>query len=380
MALRHDHFDEGRADDRTIVVVFLRGGADGLTLVPPCGDDGYQRARPVLGVSAADAIALDGTFHLNPALAPLRRHFDDGRLRIVHGAGSGDTTRSHFEAQDLMEHGGERGGGWLGRFLLARAHVPGPLDAVAIGTTLPEALRGAPGGTVIQSIDDVELAGDPALFEAISGLYGSIRSDPSGLARGARGTLEAIERLHALRAEPNIPANGAEYPDSGLGRGLREVARLKKANVGLVASTIDSEGWDTHFVQQSLIGGLMDDLARSLDAFHRDLGSHASSTTVVVMTEFGRRVQENTSFGTDHGRGSVMVVLDDDPPGGAGVEAHFDSLAQATLEGPGDLPVSIDYRDVLRPILQRHEPGLDLSEVLGQPSEGHRTVDHGSMS
>src|SRR4030095_12001842 len=97
----------------TLVVVFLRGGADGLSLVPPVGDDAYHRARPTLRVNRDDAIDPDGGFGLNRALAPLEPHFKEGRLAIVHGAGSQDTTRSHFEAQDFMEHGGPLGGGWL---------------------------------------------------------------------------------------------------------------------------------------------------------------------------------------------------------------------------------------------------------------------------
>src|ERR1700688_2939536 len=143
--------------DRTqaLLVIFLRGAADGLTLVPPLEDDNYYRSRPRIGVAKKDAIRLNGFFALHSLLKPLKRSWDDGHLAIVHAAGSEDDSRSHFDAQDFMEHGGVAGGGWLGRFLRLRDRSPqSPLSAVALGKTFPEVLRGAPSVTVLQSMDD----------------------------------------------------------------------------------------------------------------------------------------------------------------------------------------------------------------------------------
>src|SRR6267378_866665 len=125
----------GNGDQRqTLVVVFLRGGADGLNLVAPLDDDGYYRARPRIAIGKKECVALDGFYGLNPLLKPLEPAYKDGALAIVHAAGSEDSTRSHFEAQDLMEHGGITAGGWLGRFLRAQNKVTsGPLAAVALG-------------------------------------------------------------------------------------------------------------------------------------------------------------------------------------------------------------------------------------------------------
>ena len=163
----------GNGDERrTLVVVFLRGGADGLNLVAPLGDDGYYRSRPRIAVSKKEAVPLDGFYGLNPLLKPLETAYKDGALAVIHAAGSEDDTRSHFEAQDLMEHGGITGGGWLGRFLRAQAGVTsGPLAAVALGKAIPECLRGAPAATVLQSLDDFSLGGDrPHLTEALAKL------------------------------------------------------------------------------------------------------------------------------------------------------------------------------------------------------------------
>src|SRR6478672_10739966 len=143
----------GKGDQRhALVVIFLRGGADGLNMVAPLQDDGYYRARPRIAIPKAAAAPLDGFFGLNPLLKELAPAYHDGALAIVHAAGSEDDTRSHFEAQDLMEHGGLAGGGWLGRFLRAQASdTVGPLSAVALGRTVPECLRGAPTATVLES-------------------------------------------------------------------------------------------------------------------------------------------------------------------------------------------------------------------------------------
>jgi len=359
---RCDYYDREISVDRVLVIVFLRGGADGLTLVPPLADDVYHRSRPTLAVGEGGAIDLDGYFGLNTSLRPLMSRYEAGDLAIVHGAGSEDTTRSHFEAQDFMEHGGERGGGWLGRYLRARGGVPSALGAVAIGTTLPESLRGAPSGAVIQTIRDFSLGEDrdDAFTDALGRLYAR---ETGAVGRSARETLEAIRRLRALRSEPGEPDGGAEYPETEFGRGLREIARLIKADLGLVASTIDLGNWDTHFGQAALIDNLMDQLARGLDAFVTDLAGEASRVTVVCMTEFGRRLRENSSLGTDHGLASVMFVLGAGVEGGR-VHARWRDLGRVDLQGPGDVPVGFNYRDVLAPILRAHSPEINLEAVF----------------
>lgn len=349
-------------DARALVVIFLRGGADGLTLVPPLGDDDYHRARPQLRVRERDAVRLDDFFGLHPRLAGLAPLYAEGDLAIVHAVGSEDVTRSHFEAQDLMEHGGLAAGGWLGRFLRYRpGRQPGALAAVAIGAELPECLRGAPAVSVFRSVDELSL-GERAhvLAPQLARLYGA-RGDALGAA--GRDTLEALSRVERLRAARYVPAHDAVYPNDELGRGLMQVARLIKARVGLEAASIDLDGWDSHFAQQALIEPLMARLASALLAFHRDLGPMMATTTVVVMTEFGRRLAENASLGTDHGRGSVMMMLGGGVRGGR-VLGSWPGLAAGLLDGPGDLPVTVNYRDVLAPIIGRQRPGAPLGRIF----------------
>jgi uncharacterized protein (DUF1501 family) len=343
----------GNGDHRqTLITVFLRGGADGLSLVAPVEDDDYYRARPRIAVPKEKAIKLDGFFGLNPLLKDLQPAWKEGELAIIHGAGSEDQTRSHFEAQDLMEHGGFTAGGWLGRCLRARPKAgAGALSGVAIGRLLPECLMGAPMAAVMERLEDFSFGdGAQGFHRGLQALY-ALESGPLGGA--ARDTFDALGRIEQLRRTAYAPEHGATYGTDEFAEGLKQLARLIKARVGLEAASIDLGGWDSHFTQQTLIEPLMKRLGEGLAAFRQDLGAGMQEVTVVVMTEFGRRVGENSSFGTDHGRGSVMWVLGGGVKGGR-TFGHWPGLKSNILEGPGDVPVVTNYRNVLAPILRRH--------------------------
>lgn len=350
--------------ERSLVTLFLRGGADGLTLVPPIGDGDYHRARPAIAVAERDALPLDGFFGLHPALEPLRRFYDDGQLSIVHACGSPDESRSHFRAQDLMERAGiSVSGGWLGRWLRAQAALDGedgasaPLAALSLGTSLAESLRGAPAAAVLRSFAD--LGGSSAeerLHDPLARLY----ARDALLAAPARSALEASAHLRVLERTDPAPQHGAVYPDRAgqgqpaeeLGRSLRLVARCLQGGIALRAATLDLHGWDSHVAQATWIAPPLRALGSALAAFATDLGPLLETTSVVVLSEFGRRVAQNASLGTDHGRGGVLFVLGGGTPGG--IHGEWPGLAPDRLDGPGDLPVVNDYRDALAAVLARH--------------------------
>ncbi len=347
---------ENRDDPRALVIVFLRGGADGLSLVPPVGDDDYHRARPRLRIPVRVAVPLDEHFALHPRLAALQPLYAAGQLAVVHGAGSEDDTRSHFAAQDLMEHGGFVSGGWLGRFLRLRERDrEASLGAVALGAEFPEALRGAPSAVQLRSLSDLSLARvTPHWMAALARLY----ADDGAMRHAAGNTFGMLRRLQGLSAP-----RAAAYPGDGFGSALSQVATLIKARVGLEAACVDLGSWDSHFSQQTLMDPLITRLGDSLAAFAKDLGPALDSTTVIVMTEFGRRLAENASFGTDHGRGSVMMLLGGGVRGGQ-VLSRWRGLSSDALEGPGDVPVTTNYRDVLAPILERHGAATALGRIF----------------
>ena len=345
-----------RDDARTLVVVFLRGAADGLTLVAPVADDNYHKFRPRLAVKAKDAVRLDDTFGFHPNLRALESAWKDGDLAIIHGAGGESDSRSHFEAQDLMEHGGVAAGGWLARFLRARGPSQSPLSAVALSATLPESLSGAPSAAALQSLEEFAISskrGDrdnEAFTRELRRLYDLERGP---VKEAAAATFEALRRMESIDSKAR-PLHGAEYDEKDyFGQGLRQVAQLIRADVGLDVASVDLHGWDTHFTQISGIEPLMLRLGNGLAAFRKDLGERMATTTVVVMTEFGRRVAENASFGTDHGRGGVSFVMGGGVKGGR-VLGGWTGLQPEILDGPGDLPVTNNYRNILAPVLARH--------------------------
>ncbi|MCI0487891.1 MAG: DUF1501 domain-containing protein [Blastocatellia bacterium] len=355
------------AGAKTLVCVFLRGGADMLNLVVPYGDDQYYSLRPSLSIprpngddqSQDAAIRLDEFYAFHPKLRPLLPIYREGRLGIVQAVGSDNPTGSHFEAQDQMEHGEAYGrtigGGWLGRYLRTRAGKNmTPLSGVAIGPTIPESLRSAPSASAIDSLEDVQIktpSGDPrAVSLALSAMYGA---EAGVLGQPGRATLELLNRVESLRGRAYIPESGADYPAGSFGAGLREIARLVKACVGLEVACIDLGGWDTHFFQGTTDGlqaGVIDELARGLSAFDTDLARHRDDVITIVITEFGRRIYENASLGTDHGRAFAFLAMGGRVKGGR-VTGVWPGLEEEDSPGPGGLKVMFDYRSVLSEVL-----------------------------
>jgi uncharacterized protein (DUF1501 family) len=355
----------GNGDDsRCLVVVFLRGAADGLNMVVPVEDDDYHLNRPNIGLSKSEVLPLgDGFFGLNPALKDFLKPYNDGHLAIVHAAGTEDDSRSHFESQDFMEHGGIAAGGWVGRYLRfgRAASSASALAAVSLGTTLPESLSGAPAATVLESLDQFSLgANSGGLTLQLGRLYGAQMGQ---LATAGKDALSAMARIEILKRTPYKPEFGVVYPNEPFAQKLQQIAQLLKARLGLQAATLDIGGWDSHFTQAPIINPLMTQLSEGLAAFYRDLGSLIDTTSVVVMTEFGRRVAENSSFGTDHGRGSAMFLMGGGVRGGR-VIGDWPGLKSTILEGPGDLPVKYNYRDVLAPVLTRLGAGDFLQTIF----------------
>ncbi len=371
-----------------LVVLFQRGGMDGLNAVIPHGEPEYYRRRPNLAIPEprpgddSSGIDLDGFFGLHPALRALKDVWDDGALAIIHACGSPDPTHSHFDAMDFMERGtpGEKQipTGWLARHLETVAwENDSPFRAVGFGDMLQSSLRGPVPATALQSIAEFHLGGRVqadaiARFqETVAELYQQKPSAGAGerwseLNEAAALTLSVSEQLGTLVGEGYTPAAGAQYPESHFGQTLRQVAQLIKAEVGLEVAAVDIGGWDTHVNQGGLEGpmpGLLADLGNGLAAFYHDLAERTKDVTVVTMSEFGRRVAENGGRGTDHGHGNVMFVMGGGVQGGR-VYGEWPGLEPTALYGPGDLPITTDFRDVLGEIVQKRLANDRLESVF----------------
>ena len=367
-ALANILVDKKVEPEHVLVTIFLRGGADGLNIIVPTFEDAYYRRRPTLGLKRSEVIDLDGKFGLHPSLRPIADVWQSGEMAMVHAVGSQDQTRSHFEAMSAVERGVATPGaalssGWLARTLQSvPAKGRSPLRAVAIGTIMPDSLRGGPVSTTVASLADYRLNAEPAFAKKLAERYGKANDEVSS---AGRETLEVLDTLAKLDFKGAKPAGGATYPNSDFGAAMRQVAMLIRAGVGLEYACVDKGGWDTHVVQGSTTGwqaSLLEDLAQGLAAFRSDLGEQRKRVTVVVLTEFGRRVGENAGLGTDHGRGSVMFVMDD-RTNLRNVAGTWPGLEDEALED-GDLRVTTDYRTVLAEVLERRLSLPDSSAVF----------------
>ena len=364
--------NSSRPTGDVMIAIFQRGGMDGLNTVVPYGDGaGYYDKRPTIAIAAPGkgsktAIDLDGHFGLHPALAPLKAVFDAKHLAVIHAAGSPDPSRSHFDAMEYMERGtpGDKltGGGWINRHLQAAAwQNDSPFRAVGMGSMMPTSLSGAVPALALQSIADFHLRGHDdqlaALQQTLTGLY-SLQTLDQSLNRQASEVFSTMALLSKISAVHYAPANGATYPDTDYGRGLQQLAQLIKADVGLEVGCVDIGGWDMHEAEADQLSAILTEFGQGLAAFHADLGDLINQVTVVTMSEFGRRVEENYSKGTDHGHGNAMFVMGGGVNGGMHVD--WPGLAADKLDD-GDLAITTDFRDVLSEIIIARllNPALD---------------------
>ena len=351
-----------------VVSIFLRGGMDGMHAAMPAADPQYLGLRPNLGQAAQAATDLDGFFRLHAALEPVHDIYHAGHLAMVHAVGAPDSTHSHFDAQDYLDHGtpGDKStsDGWLARAIASTQPVS-PLAGVAMGNKVVESMRHAS-----QSIISVSTLENVGLVHPLAGMDLWIDAMAAGddlLGPITDATFAAVETLQAL---PD-PGNTNLYPNSPFGQQMSDVARMLKAVIGIQAVALDIGGWDSHADEETMLTTRFDDLARGLRVFFEDMGGLMQSTTVLVMSEFGRRAYENASGGTDHGTAGCMMVMGDGIKGGQ-VFTQWPGLSSNQLNHHGDLMPTTDYREVVSELLDARHYYPDLGTVFpGFSSTGY---------
>lgn len=358
-----------RSAPRVLVVLSMRGAADGMSIVVPHGDPVYHAARPQIGIPTAQLLAKDGFFGLHPNLAPLLPLWNAGKMAAVHATGLPAPNRSHFSAMEEVEDaapGSTTRTGWLNR-LIGRDTYASPLQALQIGTpTPPTSLSGSQRAIAIESIDDMRLSGVDQWDtngRRTRSMTTTWASAPGALGASARATMAAIADFAPVKATSATPANGASYPGGDFGRAMRSVARTIRGDVGAEVITVDFGSWDHHVDLGTLEWGAMarmtTELGKVLSAFFTDLGALGEKVTVVAFSEFGRRTKQNSSYGLDHGWGNVMLLL------GAGVKGGYHGTWPGLVDdGDGDLKVTTDYRSVLSEVVVKR---LDASSATVFP-------------
>ncbi len=372
-----------QAGQRSVVLIYLRGGADFLNMIVPRDNSTYELSRPGLAIREDDLIPIDRDWGLHPSLESLKPLYDEKLFAPVVCTGSPHPTRSHFDAQDFMNFGapGSRvvRRGWQTRYLPATSDAEkgnSEFRAIGMQRLLPTALRGDfPVLAVPDEFDSKHASSVLDRFEKFYGAGGKPKKPESEDSKGEGGssmggereesaeldvvgsgkvTIETLRRFREIVSGTDGTKHG--YPPTAFGQGMQYIAQVLLSEERLEAAAIDLNGWDSHAGQGST-GGLqakrLSELSRAIAAFRRQLGPAFESTQVMVMTEFGRTVRENGSGGTDHGHGSGMFLFGGGLKGGT-VHGDWKGLSTNKLYQGRDLPVTTDFRDVIATVLREH--------------------------
>jgi uncharacterized protein (DUF1501 family) len=365
-------FAEGAYDGDVLVVLSLRGGIDGLNAIVPTAEPRYHSERPNIGIPQSKLIQLDSQFGMHPALGHLHKYWNNGSFGVIHAVGMQTPTRSHFAAMGEMERaapGTSVRTGWLDRTLGLRA-AGGAYRGVMVGANRPPAsFSGGTPELSIYSVDSFTLAQVDNRAERSkwrTALSGMNEDAPAMLAAPARLAVQAVNTAAELQRNGYRPRDGATYPKTEVGLALKDVARLIKTDVGLQVACVDFGEWDMHSGMGTVGSGWLrshlSELAKSLDAFATDLGPTMNRVTLITLSEFGRRLKENGSGGTDHGHGQAVLMMGGGVRGGQ-VHGQWPGLAESSLLD-GDLAGTTDYRNVLAELLEKRCNAGSLSTVF----------------
>ncbi|HEV8020278.1 MAG TPA: DUF1501 domain-containing protein [Candidatus Lustribacter sp.] len=356
-----------------LVVVQMSGGNDGLNTVIPYSDDAYHRARPVIGVDPKTVLRIDDRVGWNPVLTGFDELYKEGRLALLQGVGYPDANLSHFEATEIWETASPdrpQQYGWLGRYLdrryAAGTKPPSPFETVALGDTLPAALVSAhvdvPAIGALGAFS-YNTGRDLASKQSAGALYDGAQPGASPyLAMIADTAREAYHGGDVLRAKVAGYTPAVTYPTDGFAQQLKLAAQLIGTNTGTRIVFVSIGSFDTHAGQRAQQDRLLGLLGNGLLAFYRDLTAHGNDKRVLTLTfsEFGRRVTQNASNGTDHGTAMPVFVAGGSVRGGV----YGDHPSLTDLDRNGNLKFGTDFRSIYATVISRWL-GADAAAVLG---------------
>lgn len=346
---------------KRLIVVILRGAVDGLSIVAPYAEAVYYQKRSSIAIARPDApnglLDLDGYFGLHPALAPLMPRWQSAQLGFVHASGSPDPTRSHFDAQDYLESAtpGKKStqDGWMNRLIGVLPGNASSLTALSVGETLPRILSGP---QTVANFSGGKRAGKRTLLDRprMASAFAELYTGQTELAQAYQTAQQSHHEIQ-MNLQMDEASNGAPPPD-GFPADAAKLATLMRRNAKIQLAFVGLGGWDTHINQGSSQGQLANKLAplgQGLEALASGLGPVWDDTVILVMSEFGRTVQQNGTGGTDHGHGNVMWYLGGKVTGGK-VRGQWPTLNENALYEGRDLAVTTDFRSVIAGILLEH--------------------------
>ena len=367
--------------EHILVVISLRGGCDGLNLVGPSADPIYisERTNGTLVERTGDNAGLplvntlaDVDFRFHNKAVDLKKLYDAKELAIIHACGLENGTRSHFDAIDYIERGSAENkslnSGWITRFS-EQMNFSGVVPIAAINASIPTSLLACDKAVAIPDIGRVKLQNDNEIRKELLKMS---YNGSDKISENAKHTIELID-FFTNKIPKDLTAKIANQQKdkykNELGNSLRTLAALIKMDIGLSIATVDFGGWDTHVGQAGRFNNLVDALSTSLFAFWNDLESYHEKMTVVVMSEFGRRLKSNDSGGTDHGHGGVMMLLGGNVKGG-NIYGNWAGLKNENLDNQVDLAATTDYRSVISEVITNSFGQVDIPAIFPKFSFG----------
>ncbi len=349
------------AEGKILVVVQLSGGNDGLNTVVPYRNDIYYRERPAIAVPRDKVLTLNDEIGLNPAMAALRPLYDDGLLTVINNVGYPNPDRSHFRSMDIWQTASDSDKymttGWVGRYLDASCDGPGscaPHKAVEVDDTLSLAVKG-------QNINGLAVLDAKKLYNQTRGslIEGLAKEKPTTAAAGAphenvaylyKTLAETVSSAAYVYDKSKVITSTAAYPNSELGKRLKTVSELIQSGVSTSVYYVSIGGFDTHINQPGQQERLLTQYAEAVSAFTNDIKAAGRTNDVLLMTfsEFGRRVKQNASRGTDHGTANNVFLIG----GNLTPNKVFNPAPNLTDLDEGDLKYSIDFRSIYATLLR----------------------------
>jgi len=367
----------GTPDENILVVVQMGGGNDGLNTLVPFTEDAYYRARPTLAVPQKDVLRVTDTLGLHPNLGKVKGLYDKGAMAVIQGVGYPNPSRSHFKSMEIWHTADPEGRvvryGWIGRYFDSKCPIcEQPTVGVNVGPAMPLAMKAESGNGVtletpetFQWMPSMNGIGEKEEMELFRLLNAPATNEPGTIDFLRHTAMNAVISSERVREAVGKYKGGIEYPNNRLGYGLKLIAQMIAGNLSTKVYYANMTGFDTHAAQRGVHEALLRELAEGVEAFYRDLEAQGNADRVLVLafSEFGRRVAENGSAGTDHGMAAPMFVFGKRIKGGLyGQHPSLTDLVE------GDLKHAIDFRSVYATVLDKWL-GADPAKILGAPFE-----------
>ena len=359
------HFIKQSDEKEIVICVFQRGAADGLHSIIPFGDANYFTHRPRTAIN--NSINLDGFFGLNPDLIALKSIWDANDLGIIHAVGSPHESRSHFDAQDSMEYAdfdkNSARKGWLAKYLQqTQTENDRVFRSISLNDAIQKSVKGDIEALTISSLKNFDITTHDNLYSDTRTTLDSLFKNGEYFSNTSSVLFSAIDEIQAINPDDYPVDNNAQYADNSFAKKLKTLSILIKAGLGVEIACVDIGGWDHHNNLITSFKNPAQAFAKGLQAFYQDMGDKMQNITILCMTEFGRRVADNASNGTDHGHAGVMYAIGKQVNGGK-VYSNWPGLSENNLNR-GDLEVTTDFREIFTELLIKRLKFQQVSQII----------------